>query len=136
MRLVLKFVALMFLASTAVAENGTVHDCDFKVARGKWLSEKVIFGVGEKSGDVRVYDGIIHHAEGKPIFAKVSRNDEKRFVIHWRVSMPDKFGRTADIKFRLTYFRKNGKASIVSDVQGYDNFDSASGRCKLSKGKV
>ena len=128
--------ALVFFASPVIAEKGDIYTCKFKVKLGQFLTEQVIVGVGHTSSRAMVYDGMIHYAHGKPIEANIFQNDQKRIALRWSVSVKDSNGSAAKVKMLLTYIKKNGRASLSSNVAGYANHDGAQGRCKKSVGDV
>lgn len=136
MRLISMACAALFIASPVFAEKGDIYNCEFKVKRGQWLTEQVVFGVGHASGKAKVYDGMVHLAHGKPIPASFGQNDAKRMSLIWEVFVDDANGTARKLKLKLTYIKSNGKASFASRVAGYENFDTAGGRCSKSVGDV
>ena len=130
--------SLLFIvfALPAFAEKGDIYDCKFKVKRGQWLVEQVVVGIGHKSGLAMVYDGMIHKEHGKPIEAKITRDEDKRMVLKWAVFLKVGTNPTVKVNMLLTYHKSNKKAGIKSNLSGYENFDTARGACTISVGNV
>ncbi len=135
----MKFIWIVLLAAfatPALAEKGDIYDCKFKVSRGQWLVDQVIVGVGHKSGNAYVYDGMVHVAYGKPMQVKITQNDDSRLVFRWTVPVTDSWNMTRKVNFRLTYIKKNKRATVASDVAGYENHDTARGSCARKIGEI
>lgn len=128
--------ALILLAVPAMAEKGDIYNCTFKVKRGQWLTEQVVFGIGHASGKATAYDGMIHLAHGKPMPVEIGRDDDSRLILLWTVYVDDATDTSRKVNMKLTYIKKNGRATFTSDVAGFENHDTARGRCARSVGEV
>ena len=136
MRALALAVAALLAAGPLWAEKGDIYDCKFKLKRGQWLTEKVIAGIGHGSGKAKVYDGMIHFAHGKPIAAEIGRNDDSRLIFLWTVFVDGPSGTSRKVHMRLSYIKKNGRATITSRLAGFENHYTARGKCKTSVGQV
>lgn len=136
MKKLLTVAAFLIGATPVLAEKGDIYNCSFKVKRGQWLTEQVVFGIGHSSGKSSVYDGMIHLAHGKPMPAEVARDDDSRLILLWTVFVDDSNGKSRKVNMKLSYIKKNARATYTSDVAGFENHDTARGNCKKSVGNV
>lgn len=130
MRILLAACAVMF-AGTAMAE--TTYDCTITSRGGNNIPEYVLVTFDEKTGTATALDEFVDHYVGKPIDARVVKDNEKRLTVSYALEdIKGKYGRTIlDDETRVTLMKASGEA-IVSYRQNGSSTTNGSGSCEIS----
>ena len=128
-------LAVMSFASPALAK---VYDCEVSNAGANesWAIPPRIVVV-EEEGDVAVIDGLIQEVNGKPIAGKIAVDNAKRTTFSWtldKVSVgvtESNSERNAKFVYRLTYYKKGGKAIVTMKPLRFTNTFRAEGKCTV-----
>ena len=123
--------ALIAMASMAEAGR-TVYECSTNARDRGFIPKQVIVAHNDGAGSAMVNDPIIHHFMGKPVSAKVTKNNAKIISFKWVVKTKNKKHQTADMIYRATIRKSDSKLSISAVPPGYSNTFNASGSCKTS----
>lgn len=122
------FAALLTLAPTVAAGESINMMCSVKSTAG-WVSEQIFFEHDKLGNSARVNDDVIMHFEGKSKAAEISEDTDKKLVIKWTVATRVS-SQTSRMRYRLAYFKKNGKVLIQAHPHGFVNNFTGRGRCQ------
>lgn len=133
-RIMQKFLFSVFLgaifATNAAADISLL--CKIKVSDRSWIMPEIV--VREKSGRVVVADAMIMQENGGPLSGELVNASDKRRTFAWTVRNVDAGPHSvARFRYRLTYFPKNGKATVQARPLGFENVFNARGRCSRIK---
>ena len=119
-------------AGPALAE--TVYDCTITSRGGKNIPDYVIVTFDAKSESGTAMDGFVDYYVGKPIKARVVKNNDKRLTVSYSLeNITAKHGGTIlGDETRLTVVKASGEA-IVSYKQNGGSVTNGSGTCKNGK---
>ncbi len=131
-RLILATTAAVTL--TASIASAEVWTCEFKDAgRHNTIPQKVLFDV-RPDGSVLVMDPFLVHVDQAPKKAKFAKNTSDKLRVRWRVDdVPFSGGLASDMDFSVTHDKARGKAFITLSLPSFDNQDSGTGSCKITK---
>lgn len=101
---------------------------------GDWISKNLVFNIDDKSGAVRIFDGIVEKYSGKPVAGKLTAGTPKRTTITWTTQqVHDDYGNSsARFRFRASYYKDSGKVIIASVPDAFDKRFGGQGKCEIS----
>ncbi|ABG31389.1 hypothetical protein RD1_1770 [Roseobacter denitrificans OCh 114] len=128
-------VSLLF-AGTATA-GGTYYDCDINTTRasGGWVSEKLAI-IMKENGQVLVSDSVVLQFNKAPIVARVTRNNDRKMVVRWRLNnnVNSQNQQTPSFDYTASLTKSNNKVHVSGSPDGYPNRFTGSGTCVLKNG--
>ncbi|MDU8928938.1 hypothetical protein RXV86_16210 [Alisedimentitalea sp. MJ-SS2] len=92
--------------------------------------------IAYKPGESRmvVYDSFLHFLEAGPVWGRVDRDNDRRFIIRWKVDdMKTDSGHTMDWRMKLSWDKKTGRATITGKAAVSDDDNNGSGKCFFKK---
>lgn len=124
--------AISFCATPAFA--ATVYDCEISSRNSKNVPERVIIEFDAATETATAMDGFVNHYVGKPIAARVVKNNEKRLTVSYKLDdIQAKYGGTIlSDETRVTIIKASNEA-LVSNSQGYGATSNGNGVCTVSK---
>ena len=124
------FLAVM-TAFSATAAQADTYSC--QIAAGAetdgWIAREILVKVKDKT---TVVDDVVLSTVGKPIEARIARENSKVAVFSWEVESTDIANNYIRMKYRLTVQKADGAAQISATPLGYANSYSARGACAIS----
>lgn len=130
-------VVLTCLASAASAQ-GVLYDCDVTQKKRDldWIPDKVAIVVSD-TGQVSVSDPIILHFVNRPIPAKVTRNNARKFHIRWTVEnvVNSSNQSTPYFDYSAQINKKTLRFSIYASPENYPDRFTGKGSCVVRSGK-
>ena len=123
----------MVAAVTAPAHAGNnVYRCEMKGQDRGWLPKELIIAHSDGSGGATVIDPIIQHFVGKPLGAKVKKDNAKIVSFQWTLRAQDSRGQNIRWQYRASITKASGKLSLVATPLGYVGPLNGGGSCKKS----
>lgn len=128
----LSIATLLTISATAAFAGQKVYDCSVKNTRLNWIPERIIIAHNDGAGSAMVNDPIINNYIGKPVSAKVTKNNDKIVAFRWRITVKDKTNQRATMTYQVSIKHDTGKISVTAKPAGYSNLFSSGGTCKTS----
>ena len=130
--------ALALLCFTGVASaGGSYYECDIQTTRasGGWVSAKMAI-IMREDGQVLVSDAIILQFNKTPIAARVTRNNDRKMVVRWRLSnlVNSHNQLTPSFDYTAALTKSNNKVHVAGSPDGYPDRFTGTGTCTLKKG--
>ena len=130
------FLALFPLHAAAAA---SAYQCTMQVEPGRFVTQTYFVGLSADRRKAVVSDTLILRKHGKPVPARIMRNDDRIVRVTWRVkNLVSKRGESAKwMDFTLAIrLRKENSADIIVRIFDYPNSFSAKGSCVDVTGKT
>ncbi|MCK0170633.1 hypothetical protein [Aliiroseovarius sp. S1123] len=139
-----KIFAAVLAMSTFVpmAAQAEVYVCELApsgASDGGWIPPQTVVEFDANTGKATVFDGLIKDVYEKPIAAKISVNNNKRYTFTWNVrnveatSTESKRLLVKNMAYRLTITKGSLQATETMKPVGYANTFRAKGKCVQKK---
>lgn len=137
-RLICVTLAMSLFATLASAKTTktvlTTYDCKTASTKTNTLfSAEYLVLRDQNTGTVQVLDGVIQSMFGKPIDAKIKRENDAVMVVGWTLkNVVNSERQSATLNFTLAIQKANGNFTIQMLPLGYGNTFENQGLCAVS----
>lgn len=128
--------SLALSAAFAAPASAKLLQCDItgNSGAGGWITDIIYIQYEDDRTDIAVIDPLIEYFGHDYIVGRVDVINDKRITFAWSVkNTRDTGGQSANMDYRLTYLRKNGKVNMTAQALGYIGPYTARGKCKHIK---
>lgn len=130
-------IGLTGVIFASAAQAATIYDCNLRITKGSYISERTVIVHDENSGLTLVHDGLVYAQNGgEPIEGELVADSAKERTFDWvvlgfrnsqRQSVPA-------FNFRAKIGKSDGRISIRAKPIKYKNKFNASGTCEVKQG--
>ncbi|MBT9243921.1 hypothetical protein KM031_02695 [Gemmobacter fulvus] len=125
----------LFPCAAAYAAPQQWHCVQKNVPQKSWIESDILVIHDAETNRVLVLDGIIQHFTGAPIEASVSKSTADSLSFGWSLNTKGASAKRGVVKYSATFMTATRELRISATPLGYDNRDTARGKCSPLKRK-